>query len=134
MRGCLPHCVNQVNFEKDPRSRYLELLGYDQNDLSHKVLDLTGAHTQSGGEEARGGVDACQLAEKMATLGRDKVCVGTGAGEASVGLHSVLLQEIALIKSKYTPIACSDAQAGSFIMCVIAAFRTTHCLCHMYVL
>ena len=63
----------QVNFEKDPRSRYLQLLGYDQNDLSRKVLDLTGAQTQSGGEEARGGVDASQLAEKMASLGMDKV-------------------------------------------------------------
>ena len=30
-------CVLQVNFEKEPRERYIQLLGYDKTDLAEKV-------------------------------------------------------------------------------------------------
>lgn len=58
----------QVNFESDPRTRFLELLGYNRNELSRKVQSLTtDAPVESNG------VDAVQLAEKMASLKTDKV-------------------------------------------------------------
>ncbi|ELU08343.1 hypothetical protein CAPTEDRAFT_20326 [Capitella teleta] len=57
----------KVNFESDPRTRFLELLGYNRNELSRKVQSLTtDAPVESNG------VDAVQLAEKMASLKTDK--------------------------------------------------------------
>ncbi|XP_076465161.1 protein transport protein Sec31A-like isoform X2 [Babylonia areolata] len=55
----------RVNFESEPRASFLQLLGYDQNELAKKVADVTGtdlAQPQSPG------VDAKELAQKMTQL------------------------------------------------------------------
>ena len=65
----------QVHYENDPRQRYLQLLGYNSADVSKKVADLTSAADTStstsltnGSPPAAGGVDASELADKMAGL------------------------------------------------------------------
>ena len=54
----------QVQFEKDARTRYLQLLGYDQTDLSKKVAEVTG----SSSLKEKAGVSADELADKMSML------------------------------------------------------------------
>ena len=54
----------QVQFEKDARTRYLQLLGYDQTDLSKKVAEVTGSNSL----KEKAGVGADELADKMSML------------------------------------------------------------------
>ena len=54
----------QVQFEKDARTRYLQLLGYDQTDLSKKVAEVTG----SSSLKDKAGISADELADKMSML------------------------------------------------------------------
>ncbi|CAH1795497.1 unnamed protein product, partial [Owenia fusiformis] len=55
----------KVNFEKDSRSRFLELLGYNPSQLSRKVAESIGTPANSSNVE---GVDASELAQKMNDL------------------------------------------------------------------
>jgi hypothetical protein len=54
----------QVNFEKEPRKRFLQLLGYDQTDFAQKVGDKTGTELPNTEQ----GVDANELAKRMQQL------------------------------------------------------------------
>ncbi|XP_053393357.1 protein transport protein Sec31A-like isoform X1 [Mercenaria mercenaria] len=56
-----------VNFEKEPRERYIQMLGYDKTELATKVSQ----HTKSEGlnESVGPGVDANELVQKMNQLG-----------------------------------------------------------------
>ena len=65
LMNILLFCQCQVNFEREPRHSFLQLLGYDQNELSRKVSDATGNDVQVS---EKSGVDASELAEKMALL------------------------------------------------------------------
>ncbi len=56
---------SQVQFEKDARSRYLQLLGYDHTDLAKQVTEITGSDVKTNEKD---GVDAGELAQKMAML------------------------------------------------------------------
>lgn len=71
-----------VNFDKEPRTKFLQLLGYDQNELARKVIEHTG--TEVAAMSTRG-VDAQELAQKMSMLNTgnllkvDRVAVSGGA-------------------------------------------------------
>lgn len=56
-----------VNFEKEPRERYIQMLGYDKTELATKISQ----HAKSEGlnESLGPGVDATELAQKMNLLG-----------------------------------------------------------------
>ncbi|KAL8602789.1 hypothetical protein ACOMHN_055172 [Nucella lapillus] len=55
----------RVNFEAEPRTSFLQLLGYDQNDLARKVAEVTGKEVP---QPLSPGVDAKELAQKMTQL------------------------------------------------------------------
>ncbi|XP_067672888.1 protein transport protein Sec31A-like isoform X1 [Haliotis asinina] len=55
----------RVNFEKEPRARFLQLLGYDQNELAKKVVEHTGTDAALSRNQ---GIDASELAQKMSML------------------------------------------------------------------
>ncbi len=54
----------QVQFEKDARKRFLQLLGYDHTELSKKVAEMTGADALG----KKSGVSPDELADKMNML------------------------------------------------------------------
>ena len=54
-----------MNFEQDPRSQYLQLLGYDNDTLKDKIKDATG--TDISGEAAKD-LNTDEVAQKMALL------------------------------------------------------------------
>ena len=58
----------QVHFETEPRSKYLQLLGFDEAELMKKVTRAMQCE-----QDASAGVDASELAQKMALL-NGKVC------------------------------------------------------------
>ena len=53
----------QVHFETEPRSKYLQLLGFDEEELAKKVTRAT-----QSDQDTSAGVDASELAQKMALL------------------------------------------------------------------
>ncbi|CAG5125258.1 unnamed protein product [Candidula unifasciata] len=55
----------KVNFESEPRTKFLQLLGYDQAELARKVIEHTG--TEVSATTSRG-IDAQELAQKMSLL------------------------------------------------------------------
>ncbi|KAL3876454.1 hypothetical protein ACJMK2_034299 [Sinanodonta woodiana] len=57
----------RVNFEKEPRERYIQLLGYDKTELAKKVAEYSGDDVLSLSRNAA--VNADVLAEKMSKLG-----------------------------------------------------------------
>ncbi|XP_078577873.1 protein transport protein Sec31A-like isoform X15 [Branchiostoma floridae x Branchiostoma japonicum] len=57
----------KVNFESEPRSQYLRLLGFDANELANKVAEATGQTSLQNGH-AEEGVDPKELASKMQLL------------------------------------------------------------------
>ena len=61
---CFDIHLSQVQFEKDARTRYLQLLGYDQTDLTKRVTEVTGSSALSD----KAGVNADELADKMSML------------------------------------------------------------------
>ncbi|XP_064631630.1 protein transport protein Sec31A-like isoform X3 [Lineus longissimus] len=69
----------KVNFEKEPRKRFLQLLGYDQTDLAQKVGDKTGTEVPAGEQ----GVDAAELAKRMQQLNTPVSEDGLANGQAS---------------------------------------------------
>ncbi|XP_064595245.1 protein transport protein Sec31A-like isoform X2 [Liolophura sinensis] len=75
----------RVNFETEPRPRYLQLLGYDQTDLAKRVAEQTGEAIA-----AAQGVDASELARKMSQLGTEDLKPGTLSlsGQASPSVES----------------------------------------------
>ncbi|XP_072165070.1 protein transport protein Sec31A-like [Diadema setosum] len=60
----------KVNFEKEPRSHFVSLLGHDAHELARKAAVATGATLglTNGSLEGEGGVDAEELAERMQRL------------------------------------------------------------------
>ncbi|XP_050394528.1 protein transport protein Sec31A isoform X2 [Patella vulgata] len=74
----------KVNFEKEPRKEFLQLLGYDENDLAAKVNNHTAAEA-----ERNKGVDASELAQKMSQLGSNDLLgvnlPSSGQASPSVG-------------------------------------------------
>ncbi|XP_060064136.1 protein transport protein Sec31A-like [Ylistrum balloti] len=75
----------RVNFEKEPREHYIQLLGYDKTDLAKKV-----AKHASGDDSVVGqGVDATELAQKMSLLDTSDLQRGmSGSGQASPSVGS----------------------------------------------
>lgn len=74
----------KVNFENDSRTRFLQLIGYNQTDLSKKVAELTGGEPLASAR----GVDADELAQRMNQLG-----TGTPLSESADG--SAAFEQIA---------------------------------------
>ncbi|XP_025110625.1 LOW QUALITY PROTEIN: protein transport protein Sec31A-like [Pomacea canaliculata] len=78
----------RVNFENEPRTKFLQLLGYDQTELAKKVANYTGA---DGIQPLSPGVDAKELAQKMSLLGTGDASCATGlsaSGQASPSVGS----------------------------------------------
>ncbi|XP_069125025.1 protein transport protein Sec31A-like isoform X1 [Argopecten irradians] len=74
----------RVNFEKEPREHYIQLLGYDKTDLAKKVAQHASGEDQSVGQ----GVDATELAQKMSlldTVDLQRSISGSGQASPSVG-------------------------------------------------
>ncbi|KAK3089875.1 hypothetical protein FSP39_007256 [Pinctada imbricata] len=96
----------RVNFEKEPRDHYIQLLGYDKTELVKKVSE----HVGSG----RGhGVDAKELAQKMSQLntsgGLTAPSAGSGQASPSVGSKTPgSRDEISLGSSAFDEIAASS--------------------------
>lgn len=80
----------RVNFEKEPREHFIQLLGFDKTDLAKKVSEHVGL-----GQDA--GVDAKVLAQKMAQLSpEDKQQAGLRAsaqGSPVVGSKTPVSQD-----------------------------------------
>ncbi|BFZ17823.1 hypothetical protein BsWGS_20864 [Bradybaena similaris] len=55
----------KVNFESEPRTKFLQLLGYDQEELARKVVEHTGTEVSAATSR---GIDAQELAQKMSLL------------------------------------------------------------------
>ena len=70
---CLLTLHYQVHFETEPRSKYLQLLGFDEAELMKKVTQAMQCE-----QDASAGVDASELAQKMALL-NGKVCSFVGS-------------------------------------------------------
>jgi len=78
-----------VNFEKEPREKYIQMLGYDKTELAKKVSQ----HTKSDGlsDSMNAGVDADELAQKMNLLGTgdrgtpQKALASSGQASPNVG-------------------------------------------------
>lgn len=73
----------RVNFENEPRMKFLQLLGYDQNELARKVVEYTGTEVAASGGR---GVDAQELAQKMSLLNTGSIMKAdrlTASGQAS---------------------------------------------------
>ncbi|CAL1529193.1 unnamed protein product [Lymnaea stagnalis] len=78
----------RVNFEKEPRTKFLELLGYDQNELARKVVEHTGTEVSAA---SRRGVDAQELAQKMTLLNTGSIMKADrllSSGQASPNVGS----------------------------------------------
>ncbi|RUS90571.1 hypothetical protein EGW08_001659 [Elysia chlorotica] len=78
----------RVNFENEPRMKFLQLLGYDQNELARKVNEYTG--TEVAASSGRG-VDAQELAQKMSLLNTGSIMKAdrlTASGQASPNVGS----------------------------------------------
>ncbi|GFR77988.1 transport protein Sec31A, partial [Elysia marginata] len=78
----------RVNFENEPRMKFLQLLGYDQNELARKVVEYTG--TEVAASSGRG-VDAQELAQKMSLLNTGSIMKAdrlTASGQASPNVGS----------------------------------------------
>lgn len=77
----------RVNFETEPRSRFLQLLGYDQNELAKKVAQFTGTDLA---QPLSPGVDAKELAQKMTQLSAGDNSFGglSASGQASPNVGS----------------------------------------------
>ncbi|XP_060599891.1 protein transport protein Sec31A-like [Ruditapes philippinarum] len=77
-----------VNFEKEPREKYIQMLGYDKTELATKVTQ----HTKAEGlnESIGPGVDANELAKKMDQLGTGEPGSQalTGSGRASPNVEA----------------------------------------------
>ncbi|XP_041363036.1 protein transport protein Sec31A-like isoform X2 [Gigantopelta aegis] len=77
-----------VNFESEPRTKFLQLLGYDKNELARKVEEHIGA---DGSLAQSRGIDATELAEKMSMLNAsDSLKAGAlnAGGQASPSVGS----------------------------------------------
>ncbi|XP_021375424.1 protein transport protein Sec31A-like isoform X2 [Mizuhopecten yessoensis] len=75
----------RVNFEKEPREHYIQLLGYDKTDLAKKVAQHASGDDSSVGQ----GVDASELAQKMSLLDTVDLQRGlSGSGQASPSVGS----------------------------------------------
>ncbi|KAK7501450.1 hypothetical protein BaRGS_00007254, partial [Batillaria attramentaria] len=99
----------RVNFETDPRTRFLQLLGYDQNELAKKVAEFTGTDVA---QPLSPGIDAKELAQKMSQL---------SAGDAtSFGALSASGQASPSVGSK-TPNSRDDLSDGPSAFDEIAA-------------
>ncbi|XP_059175772.1 protein transport protein Sec31A-like isoform X2 [Physella acuta] len=77
----------RVNFEKEPRTKFLELLGYDQNELARKVVEHTGIEVPAISTR---GVDAEELAQKMSLLNTGSIMkadrlISSGQASPNVG-------------------------------------------------
>ncbi|KAI8797530.1 protein transport protein Sec31A isoform X1 [Biomphalaria glabrata] len=99
----------KVNFEKEPRTKYLELLGYDQNELARKVIEHTGTEVSASSKR---GVDAQELAQKMSLLNTGSIMKADrllASGQASPNVGSK------------TPVDQSDDLNGSAIFDEISA-------------
>ncbi|GAB1598791.1 protein transport protein Sec31A-like [Argonauta hians] len=72
------------NFEEDPRSKFLQLLGYNKNELAKNVFE----HVSS--KEDQQGINAAELARKMSLLNTDSLVQGGGtlSGQASPSIGS----------------------------------------------
>ncbi|KAK7113259.1 protein transport protein Sec31A-like isoform X2 [Littorina saxatilis] len=90
----------RVNFENEPRSRFLQLLGYDQNELAKKVAEVTGTDIA---QPLSPGVDAQELAQKMSQL---------SAGDSSFNAFSLSGQASPNVDSK-TPDSRDELSEGS---------------------
>ncbi|KAL4240586.1 Protein transport protein Sec31A [Mactra antiquata] len=77
-----------VNFEKEPRERYIQLLGYDKTELAKKVSQHT--KTEGLNESIGAGVDADELAQKMNQLGTGEpgLQAFSSSGQASPSVGS----------------------------------------------
>ncbi|XP_033744000.1 protein transport protein Sec31A-like isoform X3 [Pecten maximus] len=74
----------RVNFEKEPREHYIQLLGYDKTDLAKKVAQHASGEDLGVGQ----GVDATELAQKMSlldTVDLQRSVTGSGQASPSVG-------------------------------------------------
>lgn len=84
-----------INFEKEPRERYIQMLGYDKTELAKKVT----YHTKTEGlnESLGPGVDADELAKKMNQLGTGEPFVkglsSSGQASPSVGSKTPLSRD-----------------------------------------
>ncbi|XP_019620179.1 PREDICTED: protein transport protein Sec31A-like [Branchiostoma belcheri] len=107
----------KVNFEADPRSQYLRLLGFDANELANKVAEATGQTSLQNGH-AEEGVDPQELATKMQLLtvdtAGDKKLTSSAQGSPSVN------EARAFTYNRKTPAEDSPA-AGADVFDAIAA-------------
>ncbi|XP_013384747.1 protein transport protein Sec31A-like [Lingula anatina] len=96
----------KVNFERDPRKSFLNLLGYDQNELSKKVSSAVGTSALSSQEP---GVDASELAEKMSGLGTSDAGEGvTANGSNSPNVEAENLPKVESDSSLFEQIAAHE--------------------------
>ncbi len=83
-----------MNFEKEPRSHFIGLLGHDPHELSRKVAVATGAPLGLT-NGMPGAVDAEELAERMEHLSTgsrgSEAKLGSGSGSPSVSKVSAYL-------------------------------------------
>ncbi|XP_046568756.1 protein transport protein Sec31A-like [Haliotis rubra] len=104
----------RVNFEKEPRARFLQLLGYDQNELAKKVVEHTGTDAALSRNQ---GIDASELAQKMSMLDAGDSLTVPGpmaSGQASPSVGS----KVGRVHSHYTSLhilvlVTSKSQAAS---------------------
>lgn len=89
----------KVQFEKDPRKKYLMLLGYDQADLSRKVAENTGKPVANGNMS---GIDADDLADKMQSLDPN---ISDGDDLGSDAFDQIASQEHDNVMSDDSPLA-----------------------------
>ncbi len=70
IRSLLMSMFPQVNFETEPRSCYLRLLGYEPELLANRLSTLLGEAESDAAatQDPSHGIDASALAEKMARL------------------------------------------------------------------
>ncbi|KAH9518587.1 Protein transport protein Sec31A [Bulinus truncatus] len=105
----------KVNFEKEPRTKFLELLGYDQNELARKVIEHTGTEVSASSKR---GVDAHELAQKMSLLNTGSIMkadrlLASGQASPNVGSKTPVDQPDDLDASAaFNEIAAAQQKSG----------------------
>ncbi|XP_052766437.1 protein transport protein Sec31A-like isoform X3 [Mya arenaria] len=103
-----------INFEQEPRQRYIQLLGYDKTDLAKKVSQHT--KTEGLNESIGPGVDADELAQKMNQLGTGDSGLMSGlssSGQASPSVGSKF-QNIRKTPGSRDEMSLPDGGASAF--------------------
>ncbi|XP_071129998.1 protein transport protein Sec31A-like isoform X4 [Mytilus edulis] len=100
----------RVNFEKEPREHYIELLGYDKTELARKVAE----HISADPHYESQGVDAEELAQRMTQLHTaDGVAASGGQASPNVGSKTPGSRDdlsIGNISDTFDDIAAANAQ------------------------